>query len=86
MVSCFFLFCFFDWVFFFVFCFLLFGLGFCFCFCLGNLWWGGQRKLVEYVLLGEKRMEEDLDFITIDRVLTCYSFNFTQVIIPYSLL
>lgn len=50
---------------------------FFFC-CLGNLWWGGQRKLVGYVLLGEKRVEEDLDFILIDRVLICYSFNLTH--------
>ncbi|RLW10442.1 hypothetical protein DV515_00002189 [Chloebia gouldiae] len=52
----------------------------------GNLWWRRQKELVGYVPLGEKRMEEDLDFILIDRVLICYSFNFTQVIIPYSLL
>lgn len=47
-------------------------------FYLGNLKWGGQRELVRHVLLGEKRMEEDLEFILIDRVLISHSFSFTH--------
>lgn len=47
-------------------------------FYLGNLKWGGQRELVRHVLLGDKRMEEDLEFILIDRVLISHSFSFTH--------
>jgi len=45
---------------------------------------GSIEVILGYVLLGEKRMEEIVEFILIIRVLVFHVFNFTQGIFIYS--